>query len=76
MTNQKVILYSTGCPQCRVLKGMLDKQQVEYEECTDRSTMLRLGFDSVPVLEVEGRYLNAKQAQKYLYEGVLPYEEQ
>lgn len=73
---EKVILYSTGCPQCKVLKYMLDKKQVKYEECTDKSIMLQLGFDVVPVLEVEGRYLNAKQAQKYLYEGVLPYEEQ
>lgn len=74
--SEKITLYSTGCPQCKILKHMLEKNHIEYEECTDKSIMLRLGFDAVPVLEVEGRYLDSKQAQKYIHEGVLPNEEQ
>lgn len=47
------VLYSTGCVNCKSLKDELDAKQIEYVECNDVSKMLELGFDKVPMLEIE-----------------------
>ena len=72
----KVVLYSTNCPQCRVLKTLLERHAITYSECNDVALMREKGFDAVPVLEVDGKYLNASEAQKFVCEGVLPNEKQ
>ena len=36
----KVILYSTGCPKCRVLKTKLDKKNINYIENNDVEEMI------------------------------------
>lgn len=70
MTNQKVILYSTGCPQCRVLKAKLDAKAVPYEVCSDIEKMKELGITSVPMVQVDEDILNMKDALSWVKEGV------
>lgn len=48
------ILYSTGCPSCKILKSMLDSKNIKYIICSDVDIMQEKGFTSLPVLEVEG----------------------
>ena len=48
----KIILYSTGCPKCSVLKAKLDKANIEYEVINDMKIMLDKGFMAAPKLEV------------------------
>lgn len=74
--SKTIILYSTGCPQCRILKSLLDRHSIPYCECNDVALMREKGFDTVPVLEVNGEYLNSKEAQKFVCEGVFGNEEQ
>jgi glutaredoxin len=49
-----IILYSTGCPKCKVLKEKLKASDIQYTEITDTAVMMEQGIDAVPVLEVEG----------------------
>ena len=62
----KVVLYSTGCPKCHVLKAKLDTAGVEYETVSDTEIMLQKGFLQVPVLEVEGEALDFLAAVNWI----------
>ena len=64
----KVILYSTGCPKCRVLKTKLDKKNINYIENNDVEEMLELGFDLLPVLKVDNDIMNFTEAIKWIGE--------
>lgn len=54
-----VVLYSTDCPQCKVLKSKLDEAGIQYELVTDQSVMEAKGFMTAPMLEVDGEAMNA-----------------
>lgn len=64
----QVILYSTGCPKCSILKKKLNEKNIDYEEVNDEKTMLSLGFDSVPILSVDGELLEFTQANNWINE--------
>lgn len=63
-----VKLYTTHCPQCKVLETKLERAGIEYIWNDDVSLMAEMGFKSVPVLEVDGEYLNFSQAIKWVNE--------
>ena len=46
-----MILYSTGCPRCRVLQRKLDEAGISYEVNSDIERMKALGLRSAPALE-------------------------
>lgn len=50
----KVVLYSTECPRCKVLKKKLDSKGISYDEINDVEVMKSKGFVTVPILDVEG----------------------
>lgn len=58
----KVILYSTGCPRCNVLKKKLDACNIAYEENTSIDEMVSIGIKQAPVLSVDGELLDFKKA--------------
>lgn len=62
----KVILYSTGCPKCRVLKTKLDKKNINYIENNNVEEMLELGFDLLPVLKVDNDIMNFTEANDWI----------
>lgn len=47
-----IILYSTGCPKCKILKNKLESKGVHYTENTDIDEMIALGMKSAPALKV------------------------
>ncbi len=53
----KITLYSTGCERCKMVKRMLDVNQVNYEEISDKQVMTDKGFEQVPVLQVGDRII-------------------
>ena len=59
----KVTLYTTHCPQCKVLETKLQKAGIEYTASEDIQKMLELGFKSAPVLTVE----NKDNIETYLF---------
>jgi glutaredoxin len=50
----KIILYSTGCPNCQVLKAKLEEKNIEFEVCSDTQKIMSTGFRTVPLLEING----------------------
>lgn len=64
----KIILYTTGCPKCTVLKKKLDEKHIEYMSICNVELMRELGVEQVPVLDVDGKWYNFKEAVKWLEE--------
>ena len=71
-----VILYTTGCPQCKVLKAKLDSKNIEYTIVDDVDKMLDLGLMSAPNLRVNDNMFNFNEARKLVdaYEGKTTFE--
>lgn len=63
-----IILYSTGCPKCNVLKKKLADKNIQYTENNDVDTMVSLGIDQVPVLSVDGKLLQFSEANDWINE--------
>ena len=57
-----IILYTTHCPRCEILKAKLDEKNIKYLICENVETMKLLGFSAVPVLEVEGEFMEFRAA--------------
>lgn len=64
--NEAIILFSNGCPNCRMLKSILDKANIKYAENNSIDKMLSLGIDTVPVLSVDGVLYSFKEAKEYI----------
>ena len=61
-----IVLYSTGCPVCKMLEMRLAMEGIKYTTVKDVPTMQGLGIKSAPMLGVDGELLNATQAIKWL----------
>lgn len=62
----KVILYSNNCPRCKILKRKLDDNKINYEIIDDVDIMIDKGLSTVPVLEINGRMLDFKEAVEWV----------
>lgn len=62
----EIILYSTGCPKCEVLKKKLNEKGVPYTENNSADEMLALGITQVPVLDNNGTLMDFKQAVEWV----------
>lgn len=61
-----VIMYTTHCPQCKVLEKMLNDKKIEYTQITDIDIMKSKGIQSVPYLEIEGELKNFKESMEWI----------
>lgn len=64
--NDKVVLYSTHCPKCNVLKTKLDQKGITYEEINDIEIMQAKGFMQAPMLEVNDKAMNFTKAVEWV----------
>lgn len=62
----KVILYTTHCPKCMVLEKKLKSKNISYTENTNVGEMLERGFDTTPMLEVDEKVMNFKEANTWI----------
>ena len=62
----QIILFSTHCPRCSVLEKKLKQKGIDYDEVNDVSIMEEKGFLSVPVLEVDGKTMDFKEANDWI----------
>ena len=61
-----VVLFSTHCPRCNVLEKKLQQKNIVYEEINDVEIMKEKGYLTVPILEVDGKSMNFKEAFNYV----------
>ena len=64
----QVILYSTGCPKCNVLKAKLDNKNIKYDVVSNVDIIISKGISTVPVLEIDGQLLEFKKAVDWVNE--------
>lgn len=63
----KIIVYSTGCPRCNVLKAKLDQLNIQYDVETDKDLMISLGMQSAPAMSVNGgKLMNFNESIKWI----------
>ena len=63
-----VVLYTNGCPKCKVLEQKLQDKAVDYEVCKNQAAMLEKGFLSAPMLEVDGETMDFITAIQWVNE--------
>ena len=61
-----IVLYSTGCPRCKVLETKLNQKNIKYIVCDDVREMEGKNISTVPCLEVEGEILDFGKAVKWV----------
>lgn len=62
-----MILYTSHCPKCNVLKTKLDQKKIDYKTIEDRDTFINKGFEELPKLELDdGTILSFVEANKYI----------
>ena len=62
----QVVLYSNHCVHCKVLEDLLKKHNIKYSVVDDVNTMLNLGLTHMPVLEIDGKFMQFKDAYNYI----------
>lgn len=62
----QIILYSTGCPKCKVLEARLRAKGIDFIHNDNVDEMMKKGFTSVPMLEVNGNVLSFKEALQWV----------
>ena len=63
-----IILYTTNCPRCKVLKSKLDQKNISYKMNTDVDLMIQKGFTTAPKLEIDGAVYDFKEAVEWIGE--------
>lgn len=63
---EQIILYTIHCRLCDKLKQELDKHNKVYQIIDDKNIMEKLKFNNMPVLYVNGNYLNFQEAIMWL----------
>ena len=61
-----VILFSNGCPRCKVLKQKLDDKQIKYTINEDFDELIENGLQTAPVLKVDDNYYQFGEAIKFI----------
>ena len=63
-----VVLYTTNCPRCIVLEKKLKQKGIEFEARTDSDVkeMIKKGFASAPLLEVDGEIMAFNEANQWI----------
>ena len=64
----KLILYSTNCPKCKVVKMKLNQKHIDFDENTNVDEMMALGITHAPMLGIDGKLLDFSEAIKYINE--------
>ena len=64
--SQNIILYSNGCPKCRVLEAKLTAKNISYVKNENVSEVADMGFQSLPVLKLGDRHLSFVEANAWV----------
>ena len=63
-----IILYTIDCPKCKVLEHKLEEKNIQYEVCKDTNIMAEKGYMYLPILEIDDKVLNFKEAVDWIKE--------
>ena len=63
-----IILYTIDCPKCKVLERKIEEKNIQYEVCRDTNIMAEKGYMYLPILEIDDKVLNFKEAVDWIKE--------
>ena len=66
----KIVLYTIGCPKCRVLEKKLEDSGIKYTRVEDIHLMMAKGMMSAPMLEVNREIMDFAKAIDWVNEVV------
>ena len=61
-----VNFYTIHCPKCDILQKKLNNKNIQYTLITDIGVMQQKGFDTMPMLEIDGRSMEFSDAVKWI----------
>jgi glutaredoxin len=62
-------LFSTNCPQCKVLEKKLEQKGIQFEITNNIDELIEMGIKRAPILKTDdGQYLDFSNAIKYVNE--------
>lgn len=62
-------IYTTDkCPMCKILKEKMDKKNIQYNEVSDIKILMEKNIRSVPVLNIDGVFMNFVEANSWVNE--------
>lgn len=64
-----ITVYTTHCPRCKILEKTLASRGVDYTAVEDVDTIVAKGFQMVPMMEVDGKVLDYKEAMFWIKEN-------
>ena len=64
-----ITVYTTHCPRCKILEKTLASHGVDYVAVEDVDTIVAKGFQMVPMMEVDGKVLDFKEAMFWIKEN-------
>lgn len=70
MGEDKITLYTTHCPKCKVLAMKLNSKNIAFDECDDVEEMRRLGYQFAPLLRVGDKVMDFTQAIQWVNRSV------
>ena len=61
-----IVLYSTGCPNCKIIKKKMVRDGIDFLLSNDIDKLIEKGYQSAPILEVDGNFMEYKQAVDWI----------
>lgn len=68
MEEVEMVLFTTHCPKCSVLKRKLEQKNCVFTESEDIQYLIELGIKEAPVLKVGEKMLTFSDAVKFVNE--------
>lgn len=69
--NLKIVLYTTGCPKCKILEKKLELKNIKYDIITDEEEIRNTGFLSLPLLSVDDKIMPFTEAVSWVNEVIV-----
>ena len=63
-----ITVYSTGCPRCKIIETKLKEKNIDFTVNDNIDEMSELGIMSVPVLSIDGKLFQFKEANDWINE--------
>lgn len=62
--------YSNNCPKCKMIKSIMNTNEIEYTEVNDEEIYMKIADDnkimSMPFAEIDGIIYKTKDLQAYI----------
>lgn len=69
-----VILYTTSCPKCILLKKLLVINKIKFSIESDLDTIMKIAYENnistAPFLKIDNKILNFDEAMSFINENI------